>query len=172
MEVRSVACRSRPPAEAEQMKGAVVELEGEIRKLKQELATSKNEIALRRIRQDYLKSLGNFVAPAVSQEMAHGVLQAKEIEQITRMHFEEYETASQEIMELDFKIEAGQERLGRLTSEREKLAAGPPVTYDAVLYLDKAEEGPASLKLNYLVKDCGWSPVYNVRGDTTRNEIE
>ena len=171
VEVRAVACRSRPPEEAEKLEGAVAELEQAIKTLNQEISISRNEIALRRIRQDYLKSLGNFVAPAVSQEMAHGVLQAKEIEAVTKMHFTEYETASQEIMEMDFKIADDQEKLARLQKERDKLAAGPPVTYDAVLYLDKPKEGAASLKLNYLVKDCGWSPVYNVRGNIAQNEI-
>lgn len=172
IEVRSVACRSRPPADAAQTKGAVAELEASIKKFTNEISVSRNEIALRRIRQDYLKALGNFVAPAVSQEMAHGVLQAKEIEQITKMHFDEYETASTEIMELDFNIAETQEKVEELQKERAKLAAGPPLTYDAVLYLEKVDDGPASLKLNYLVKDCGWSPVYNVRGDTAKNEIE
>ncbi len=172
VEVRSVACRSRPPAEAEQLKGAVAELEEAIKKVTQDISVSRNEIALRRIRQDYLKSLGKFVAPAVSQEMAHGVLQAKEIELITDMHFSKYEEASQKIMELDFEIEESQEQLARLQKERAKLAGGPPVTYDVVLYLEKEEEGAASLKLNYLVDDCGWVPVYNVRGDTAQNEIE
>ena len=172
VEVRSVACRSRPPAEAAKLKSEVHRLDLAIKDLGEKIATSKNEIALRRIRQDYLKSLGNFVAPAVSQEMAHGILQAKEIEAVTQMHFKEYETASQEIMEFDFEIEEDQEKLGDLRKEREKLAAGPPLTYDAVLYLEKTKAGPASLELNYLVKDCGWSPVYNVRGDMGNSEIE
>lgn len=172
VEIRSVACHSHPPAEAERLKGEVAQLEEAIKKLNQDISTARNEIALRRIRQDYLKSLGNFVAPAVSQEMAHGVLQAKEIEAVTQMHFKEYESASNEIMERDFAIEENQEKLARLMKERAKLAAGPPVTYDAVLYLERQNDGPASVKLNYLVKDCGWSPVYNVRGDTAQNEIE
>jgi uncharacterized protein (TIGR02231 family) len=172
VEVRSVACRSRPPAEAAKLANEVNQLDLAIKELEQKISTSRNEIALRRIRQEYLNSLGRFVAPAVSQEMAHGVLQAKEIEQITQMHFKEYETASQEIMEYDFQISEDQEKLAALKVERAKLAAGPPATYDAIVYLEKNDDGPASLKLNYLVTDCGWSPVYNVRGDTANEEIE
>jgi len=172
VEVRSVACRSRPPAKAAELASEVNKLDLAIKDLEQKISTSNNEIALRRIRQDYLKSLGRFVAPAVNQEMAHGVLQAKELEQITQMHFKEYETASQEIMKLNFQIADDQEKLSGLRIERAKLAAGPPVTYDAILYLEKLADGPASLELNYLVRDCGWSPVYNVRGDTVNGEIE
>ncbi|NNC87488.1 MAG: DUF4139 domain-containing protein [Akkermansiaceae bacterium] len=172
VEIRSVACRSRPPAEAQAVKGQVAKLDDQIRELTQKIANSRNEIALRRIRQDYLRGLERFVAPAAMQEMTHGVLQAEELEKVTKMHFTEYETASQEIMKLDVEIEADSEALGVMKKEREKLAAGPPVTYDAILYLERPEAGAGKLNLNYLVKDCGWSPVYNVRGDSAQGQIE
>lgn len=170
--VRSVACRSRPPAEAEKLKGRAGEIAQQIDALEIKIATANNEIALRRIRQNYLKDLQGFVAPAASQEMTHGVIQSKELEAVTQMHFREYEKASQEILKLDLEIKVDTKALAELSSEQKKLAAGPPVTYDAVVYLDKPEAGAASLSLNYFVGDCGWSPVYNVRGDTKSSGVE
>jgi uncharacterized protein (TIGR02231 family) len=170
--VRSVACRSRPPEQAALLKGRAGEIEKEMHDIKVKITTSRNEIALRRIRQDYLKALQHFVAPAVAQEMTHGVIQSKEIEAVTQMHFREYETASQEIMKLDLAIADDTEALAKLKEEHDKLAAGPPVTYDAVVYLDKPKAEAATLSLNYLVSDCGWSPVYNVRGDSKTNGVE
>ncbi len=170
--VRSVACRSRPPEEADVLAGKVGELDQAIRGLKNKIANDRNEIALRRIRQDYLRGLENFVAPAATQEMTHGVLQAKELEAVTQMHFREYEKASQEIMRLDFQIEDDRVQLGKLEQERAKLAAGPPTTYDAIVYLDDPDGDGAALQLNYLVKDCGWMPVYNFRGDSQTGGIE
>jgi len=172
VEIRSVTCRTRPADQAEERQGEVVRLEGAILEAEQKISHSQNEIALRRIRQEFLRSLGDFVAPTVSQEMAHGVLQADELEKVTQMHFKEYETASQEILELGFEIDADQKSLAALRTERDKLAAGPPVTYDVVIYLERSEAGPARLKLNYLVKDCGWLPVYNVRGNTAEGTID
>ena len=170
--VRSVACRSRPPEEAAKLQGRAGELEKEIDDLEAKIATSKNEISLRRIRQDYLKDLQKFVAPAASQEMTHGVIQSKELEAVTQMHFTQYEKASQEIMKLNLEIKQDSKTLGKLNEEADKLAAGPPATYDAVVYLDKPAAGAASLSLNYFVKDCGWTPVYNVRGDTKKSGVE
>ena len=170
--VRSVTCRSRPPEEAEQLAGKVVELDDSIRELDRKISNSTNEIALRRIRQQYLRGLENFVAPAVSQEMTHGVLQADQLEAMTKMHFSEYEKASQEIMALTNEIEDDKLALTRLRAQREKLAAGPPATYDAIVFIEKPNAGPASLHLNYLVKDCGWSPVYNIRANTADNALE
>ncbi len=170
--VRSVACRSRPPEEAAKLQGRAGEIQKEIDELENKIATSKNEISLRRIRQDYLKDLQKFVAPAAAQEMTHGVIQSKELEAVTQMHFTQYEKASQEIMKLDLGIKDDSKGLKKLLEEKAKLIAGPPVTYDAVVYLDKPAAGAASLSLNYFVSDCGWKPVYNVRGDTKTSGVE
>lgn len=170
--VRSVACRSRPPEEAAKLQGRAGEVAKAIGELEVKTKVARNEIALRRIRQGYLKDLQRFVAPAASQEMTHGVIQSKELEAVTQMHFREYEKASQEIMKLDLEIQEDGKVLADLKKEQAKLAAGPPVTYDAVVYLDKPEAGAASISLNYFVGDCGWSPVYNVRGNTATNDVE
>lgn len=172
VEVRSVSCRTRPPDDAAEMKSEVALLEQKILGVEQKISNARNEIALRRIRQEYLRNLGNFTAPAARQEMTHGVLQAEELRKVTQMHFTEYETASQEIMKLDFEIDADQKQLAQLRRERDKLAAGPPRTFDTVIYLERLKAGPASFDLNYLVGDCGWSPVYNARGDSAKGEVQ
>ncbi len=172
VEIRSVAFRTKTPDEAAQALSEVAKLEQSIKELRRNSAVAGNEISLRRIRQEFLKRLGsNFVAPAAQQEMTHGVLQADELRKLTQLHFEEYEKASQEIMKLDLEIEESAEQLKLLESRRKTLAAGPPVSYEAVVYLQKTADGPASLKLNYLVNDCGWNPSYNFRGDTTKGEV-
>jgi uncharacterized protein (TIGR02231 family) len=169
--VRSVACRSRPPEEAAKLQGRTGEVTDAIHALEVKTAIARNEIALRRIRQNYLKDLQNFVAPAAAQEMTHGVIQSKEIEAVTQMHFREYEKASQEIMTLDLQIQDDAEVLELFEKELDLLAKGPPVTYDAIVYLDKPAAGPASISLNYFVGDCGWFPVYNVKGDTATKGV-
>ena len=172
VEIRSVAFRTKTPDEAAQALSEVAKLEQSIKELRRNSAVAGNEISLRRIRQEFLKRLGsNFVAPAAQQEMTHGVLQADELRKLTQLHVEEYEKASQEIMKLDLEIEENAEQLKLLESRRKTLAAGPPVSYEAVVYLQKTAAGPASLKLNYLVNDCGWNPSYNFRGDTTKGEV-
>ena len=62
-------------------------------------------------------------------------------------------------------------QLQLLEDRRKTLAAGAPVAYEAVVYLQKTAAGPASVKLNYFVNDCGWNPSYNFRGDTAKGEV-
>lgn len=170
--IRSIAFRPKTPDKAAQAQSEVAKLEQAIKDLRRASAIAHNEIKLRRIRQDFLRQLGsNFVAPAAQQEMTHGVLQADELAKLTKLHFDEYEKASQEIMKLDLEIEESTAQLKGLEDRRKTLAAGPPVAYEAVVYLQKIAAGPAALKLNYLVNDCGWAPSYNFRGDTAKGEV-
>jgi uncharacterized protein (TIGR02231 family) len=170
--IRSVAFRTKTPDLATQAHSEVAQLEQSIKDLHRKSAIDQNEIALRRIRQEFLRRLGSdFVAPAAQQEMTHGVLQADELQKLTKLHFDEYEKASQEIMNLDVEIQENNEKLEALEDRRNTLAAGPPVAYEAVVYLQKTGADAASLKLNYLVKDCGWDPSYNFRGDTAKGEV-
>lgn len=172
VEIRSVAFRTKAPDEAAQAQSEVSKLELAMKDLRRASRIARNEIALRRIRQDFLKRLGaNFVAPAAEREMTHGVLQADELQKLARFHFDEYEKASQEIMKLDLEIGENEAQLERLDLRRKTLADGPPVTFEAVVYLQKTAAGPALLKLNYFVKDCGWDPSYNFRGDTAKGEV-
>ena len=170
--IRSVACRIKTPDNATEAQSEVAKLEQSMKDLQRAIAVDHNEIALRRIREDFLTHLGSdFVAPAAQQEMTHGVLQADELTKLTKLHFDEYEKASQEIMNLDLDIEDKSSQLDALGDRRNTLAAGPPVEYEAVVYLQKTSADPASLRLNYLVNDCGWEPSYNFRGDTAKGEV-
>ncbi|MGJ8697894.1 MAG: mucoidy inhibitor MuiA family protein [Verrucomicrobiaceae bacterium] len=171
LEIRSVTCRMLSSEETKRVESEVMKLDGKIRALSRKISEASNEIALRRMRQTYLRNLGDFVAPAVRQEMSHGVLQSEELEKVTQMHFTEYETASQEIMKLDNEIDDSREELSELSAERNRLASGPTQIYDAVVFVEKEAGKEATFDLNYLVKDCGWSPVYNVSGVTGGKDV-
>lgn len=172
LEVRSVTCRQRSSDETKRVESEVAKLDRKMKDLRRKISNARNEIALRRIRQEFLRNLGNFVAPAAREEMSHGVIQAAELEKVTAMHFKEYETASKEIMSFDNAIDDDSEELARLSSDRQRLASGPTEIYDAVVFVEKESEGEAVFNLNYLVADCGWSPVYNVRGTTGGAKVE
>lgn len=170
--VRSAVCRVRPYDEQETLNQQVGQLDARIQELERQMADNRNEIALRRIRQEYLRGLESFVGPAVDAEMAHGVIQADQILAVTQMHFTEYEKASQEVLRLDFANQDLTQQLQRARDERQRLAAGPPVQYDAVLLVEKAAAEPATLQLNYLVQGCGWTPLYNLRGNSADHSVQ
>ena len=42
---------------------------------------------------------------------------------------------------------------------------------EAVLFLEKHAPGKGTVRLNYLVGNCGWSPVYTVRAGENRKKV-
>ena len=166
VQIRSVAFRSRPPTSADSVEPQVAELDTQIQTLKRVISEKKNHIALYRIRQDLLKSLQNFSTPASNIELKRGLLDADQLKKLTLMYFELYEEASQKILEIDFEIQDKKRDLTQLLTQRNNLAQTPLMRYDAIILLEKIGDTKKSFRLNYLVKDCGWSPVYNVRGQS------
>lgn len=166
VQIRSVAFRSRAPSTSESVETQVTQLDAKIQKLRREITEKKNKIALHRKRQKFLNSLQTFTVPSAELEMKHGVLRADELEKLTLMHFRQYEHASELILVLDFEVTDLKSTLNTLLKQRRNLAKTPLMRYDAVILLNKSAEAKKSFRLNYLVKDCGWSPVYNVRGQS------
>jgi hypothetical protein len=59
-----------------------------------------------------------------------------------------------------------------LQRERAILAGRSQTTVrEAVLFLDRRDARAESVRLTYLVGNCGWSPSYNVRGDLGDNTL-
>ena len=40
-----------------------------------------------------------------------------------------------------------------------------------MLFLQKQQAGPAEVRLNYLVGNCGWSPAYAMRSGADRKQV-
>ena len=40
-----------------------------------------------------------------------------------------------------------------------------------MLFLQKQAAGPAEVRLNYLVNNCGWSPAYTMRSADDRKKV-
>jgi uncharacterized protein (TIGR02231 family) len=169
IQIRSVAFRSRPPKSSDDLKTQVQKRDQDIKGLERQLSEVSNHIRLLRRRQDILKSLSHFTTIHADKDLQHGVLKAKDLEHLTLMQFKEYEAASQKILKLDFQQEDFQQKLNRLHQQKRQQAADPLMRYDAVVLLDKKEEN-AAFRLNYLVKDCGWTPVYHVKGSSKNTQ--
>lgn len=171
LEVRSVTCRMCSSEEIKRIDSKIAQLDKKLKELREAIGTARNEIALRRMRQDYLKNLSKFVAPAARQEMSHGVIQAEKLRKVTGMQFDEYEITSQEIMTLDLSISDQTTQLNELSTERNKLISGPTQIHDAVIFVEKEAGQKATFHLHYLGDDCGWEPVYNVRGTSEGEKV-
>jgi len=145
----------------EQIEAKVFEME--------EVTAMKGLIAKRMA---YLDKLENFSAATGTAELSKGVLDAKQLQETTKFVFEERRSAAREGLELKTAERTIKKELATLQQKRAQLAGKTQSRVrEAVLFLDRRDASADSVKLTYLVANCGWSPSYNARGDLKTGKV-
>ena len=170
IDVRAVRYRERVVSE---------EPREEIRKLDEQITDVQIELegltAMKGLvdkRFKYLDKLEDFAAKTGTQELSKGVLDAKQLRETTEFVFEQRASATKELLELKSNERGIKKELATLQKKRSQLAGkSQAVVREAVLFLDRRDANADSVRLTYLVNNCGWSPSYNVRGDLSERKI-
>ncbi len=170
LEVRAVRFRQR--AVGEEPREEVRKLDDEIAAVQSELALNQKKTELTAQRVSYLDQLQGFVAPTANAELTRGVLNAETLKELTQFSFEqraqiaeEQVKLAQEQVALNEKLQLLQRTRGELTNQAQR------TVNEAVLFVEKLEDAPAKVELNYLVSNCGWSPTYTIRAASDRSHI-
>lgn len=170
LEVRAVQFRTR--AVGESPREEVRELQKQLEDVADTITvnTRNQEMCQRQI--IYLDSLDGFTAPTAVAELSSGVLDAEALEKITRFSFEQRETIlarqvelAREARELGEQQSLLQRKLNELTGNASKTVR------EAVLFIAASDEAPRSVRLNYLVNACGWSPTYTMRANSDNSNV-
>jgi hypothetical protein len=100
------------------------------------------------------------------------VLDAEALERVTKFDFAEHEKIAQEEINLAKQAHDLNEQLTLLQRKHAEITAGASRTErEAVLFLQKQAAGPAEVRLNYLVGNCGWSPAYTMRAGADKKQV-
>lgn len=170
VEVRAV--RFRTKAVGEQPREEVRKLEQEILETQRQIDRTTKQQALLAKRTDYLAKMEGFVVPTAHIDLARGVLNAEALEKLTTFSFGEHDKIVMQEVELAKKAHDLSEQLSLLQRKHREITAGASRTErEAVLFLQKLAAGPAEVRLNYLVNNCGWSPTYTVRSGEDRKKV-
>jgi hypothetical protein len=171
LEIRAVRFRARAVGQEPRDDLRKLDEQIEQRVAEQEKTQKMKELAGQRMQ--YLDKLEGFVAPTASVELSKGVLNAESLERLTKFSFEQREQAAADLLALAQQEKETAKALALLQRKRSELAAGFSKTVrEAVLFLNKADAGRKSLRLNYLVANCGWSPTYNFRAQPAGRNYE
>lgn len=164
VEVRAVRFRQRVVGEEPREK--VRALDERIEALGDQLNAAQAREQVLAHRDEYLDKLDRFVVPAANVEMSKGVLDPEALVRITEFVFEQREAIAESRLTLQREQRGLRESMDQARRERAQLATGHRRTvYEAVVFFEKREAGADRVRLNYLVSNCGWSPVYNFRGE-------
>lgn len=166
------AVRFRTKAVGEQPREEVRKLDREILDLQQQIDLTAKRQELLTKRNEYLGKLEGFVAPTAHSDLAKGVLDAEALERLSTFSFAEHEKIAVQTVELTKQTHDLNEQLALLQRKHQEITAGASRTErEAVLFLQKPAAGPAEVRLNYLVNNCGWSPAYTMRSGADHKKV-
>jgi uncharacterized protein (TIGR02231 family) len=164
LEIRGVQFRTR--AVGESPREEVRKIEAEIETVNQELAMNQKMQQLANKQSEYLDKLEGFVAPTATTEISKGVLDAEALERLTKFSFEQRTKIATDQLELAKAQQQLQRKLNLLQAQLSELTSGATRRLrEAVVYVQKNGAEGGSLRLSYLVANCGWSPSYTIRGE-------
>jgi hypothetical protein len=170
VQVRAVRHRTRAVGQAPTEQ--VAKLDQQITELEDDLALVEQHKQLLAKQSAYLDQLDKFVVPTANVELSKGVLDAEQLEALTRMSFEQRERIASRSIELRKQERELQQRRGLLQRQRAQLTSGHTRTvHEAVVFCEKQGGGKGTVRLTYIVDACGWSPTYNFRADTDKNQV-
>jgi hypothetical protein len=170
VEIRAVRFRTR--AVGEQPRDEVRALDREILEAQRQIELNQKRNTLLQVRAQYLTKLEGFVAPTAQSDLAKGVLDAVALERISNYSFSQRERIAEEEVQLARTAYELNEQLQLLHRKRAEITGGASRTVrEAVLFVRKNAPGPADVRLNYLVNNCGWSPTYTMRAGADRRQV-
>ena len=164
IEIRAVQFRTRavgasPREEVRKLQDAIVALQDDL-----ELNQKNIEIAASKAR--YLDLLEKTVAPADPSELS---LEAADLERMSLFLFEQRDLIAPQQIGLNRKNRDLKQQLELLQRQMGEITSGSTKTVrEAVLFVSKADDSKQTIRLNYLVNNCGWSPTYAIRADGDR----
>lgn len=170
VEVRSVRYRFRPLAE--HVHEEVRKIEQMIRNTQDELAaiTRRRQVAAER--KALLDKLEQFVAPAATLELTHGVLNADTIAKLTTFLIDHRNKLADDDLSFGLDERRLTEQADLLNRERAALASGSDRTArEAIVFANITNAQGGAIRLRYLVNSATWMPSYNVRSDGKREGV-
>lgn len=171
VEIRAVRYRTR--AVGEEPREDIRKIDQQITELNRKIEANQKAQALLQKRSEYLDKLEGFVAPTAKADLAKGALDAAALEKVTLFGFEQRKLIFDEMAKLTTEVEALQKQASLLNDQKAELTSGSTdEVREAVLFVQKNMEGPESIRLNYLVAGCGWSPSYTFRVGKMRDEVQ
>ncbi len=171
VEVRAVRFRRR--AVGEEPREEVRRLDAEIASTKVALALNQKKTELAAQKTTFIDQLQGFVAPTAQTELTKGVLDAKTLRELTTFSFDQRAAIAEEQIQLAGELQTLNEKLSLLDRSRAELTQNAQKTVnEAVLFVEKLDDGAQQLELNYLVSNCGWSPTYTIRAADDRSQVQ
>src|SRR6516225_872885 len=163
--------RSRPVKE--DTREEVRKLEGEVKKLQENARKAQADLAACQQNMGLLVKLEDFAAASTRNATEKGKLDSEATIALAKYLMEGRAEKTRDRVGLEQQMANNTEQLAFVQRKLNEVSAGSSRTErDAVIVVDKANAGPGTVRLNYLVDAAQWRPQYKLRaGKTTKDPV-
>ena len=160
---RAITGETRPEVKA---------IDERIAGLEKQLTEVNAHQELLQLKEQIISGLEEFTQTTEQMELQKGVLNFEELMQLTEYGLHKHDEFLLESLELDEKEKEISNEIDLLKRQRSQLAAGYSQTQrEALVYLTKDTDEPATISLRYSVNQVSWYPHYNLRSDQERGSV-
>lgn len=166
------AVRFRMTATTQEPRPEVRALDEQIKQRQQDQKRAASDLSVLESRDKFLDGVEKFATTVGDEELRKGSLKPGTIQDTARFVFTEREQIAKKRLALEAEQQEAQEALALLERQRAQLAGSLSQNIrEAVVFVDAAQAGPATVQLSYLVNGVGWAPAYSVRLNAKRDRL-
>lgn len=165
--LRILSTRYRTRAIASDTREDVRKIEAQIKEASKKLQSLQADMETGRLNAAFLTKLEGFTAATLTTLTEKGQLDSEKTIALATYIKDTRDKATKADVLLKQQIEGVQEEIAFAKRKLEETSGGVVRTeHDAVIVVDKTKPGAATVKLNYLVGNASWKPMYKLRAGT------
>ncbi|MCP5494272.1 MAG: mucoidy inhibitor MuiA family protein [Leptospiraceae bacterium] len=165
VKIESIEVGKNPEKKINDLDNKIENVRNNIQKIKILQSALKKKI-------NYLTKQEKFITTTEKIELSRGILNTNTMKSMTLFNFEQREKLALDEFKYSLDIKALQKELTLLQKQRMEMNKGTTKKREAIVFVEKKTSGKSSVFLNYLVRDSGWSPLYNIRAKKESNSFE
>jgi hypothetical protein len=168
--INVLSVRYREKAVGEDTRAEVKELDKQIEEISSRIKYAELDLTYTGKQWNMFVGLKDFTVSTMKADLSKGLLVFEPLQKLTELIETKGEEYHEKTTKLRKEIEDSQKQLELLNRKRNELAAGRSRTErQAVVFLNKTDNKPTTIELNYLVNGADWSPQYNLRAQPDKS---
>jgi hypothetical protein len=171
--IRVLTTRYRMRPIKEDTREEVRKLEAELRKLQTDGQKVQSDMRVLDQNLQMLSKLENFTGATLQHLTEKGLVNGDAIIALSKYVMETRTEKSDNLVTAQQQQQSNQEQIQFVQRKLQELTAGSSKTErDAVIVVDKKDQGEGRVRLNYLVDSASWHPQYKFRAGKEKDQVQ
>jgi hypothetical protein len=168
--INVLSVRYREKDVGKDTRAEVQEVEKQIEEVSRSIRYAELDLTYTGKQWNMFVGLKDFTISMVKADLSKGLLVFEPLQKLTELIETKGEEYHEKTTKLRKEIEDSKKQLELLNQKKNRLTAGRSRTErQAVVFLNKSDNKPATMELSYLVNGADWSPQYNLRAQPDKS---